>query len=153
MANDLLRETERAGAISLKGDAPLLAIVPKASIDPQPGTAGVDSTGAAVWPFIILAGTQALPQGRGCTARSEVSFQLHSFAKARKNEAGAVVETARDHCGRIQSAAVEAIHNHAFDVDGRRFKFAVRSSRLMPDAAEADAWHGVASVIARVYAG
>lgn len=145
MASDLLRETERAAIISLKADAPLLAIVAKASIDP--------TASQPVWPFIRLDGTQALPQGRGCTARSEVSFQIHSFAKPRYNGANAMIETARDHAGRINSAVVEALQAHAYEVAGRRYRFAVRSSRLMMDGAEADAWHGIANVIARVFNG
>lgn len=145
MASDLLRETERATIISLKANAPLLAIVAKASIEPV--------AEAPAWPFIRLDGTQALPQGRGCTARSEVSFMVHSFAKPRYNGAGAMLETARDHAGRINSAVVEALQAHAYEIAGRRYRFTVRSSRLMMDGAEADAWHGIASVVARVYNG
>lgn len=145
MASDLLRETERAVTISLKNDAPLLAIVPKANIEPV--------AEAPEWPFIRLDGTQALPQGRGCTARSEVSFMVHSFAKPRYNPAGAMLETARDHAGRMNSAIVEALQAHAYEVAGRRYQFAVRSSRLMQDGAEAGAWHGISNVVARVYNG
>jgi len=153
MASDLLRETERAAIISLKADAPLLAILPKVSIDPQPQTAGVDADGNEVWPFIRLDATQALPQGRGCTARSEVSFMLHSFAKPRYNGAGGMLETAKDHAGRLTSAVAEAIHNHAFTVAGRRYRFIARSSRLMQDGAERDAYHGIVSVVARAFVG
>lgn len=145
MATDLLRETERAILITLKANAALLSIAPKTSIGP--------TTEEPVWPFIRLDGTQAVPQGRGCTARSEVTFMLHSFARPRYNGAGAVIETARDHAGRLQSAAIEAIHNHAFMIGGRRYRFTVRSSRLMQDGAEADAYHGIASVVARAYQG
>ncbi|MFK4871666.1 DUF3168 domain-containing protein [Novosphingobium sp. ZW T3_23] len=145
MANDLLRATERAAIISLKADAPLAQIVAKASIDPV--------AEAPTWPFVRLEGTQSLPQGRGCTARAEVSFQLHSFAKPIYNGAGAMTKTARDHAGEINTAVVEALHNHAFEVAGRRYRFQVQSSRLMRDGAEADAWHGIASVVARAFAG
>lgn len=145
MAHDLLPETERAAIIMLKADAPLLALLPKASINPV--------AEAPAWPFIRLDGTQALPQGRGCTARSEVTFLLHSFAKPRYAAGGGMIETARDHAGRINSAVVEAIHQHAFVVANRRYRFAARSSRLMRDGAEADAWHGIVSVIARAYVG
>lgn len=153
MASDLLRDTERALLTALKADASLIAIVPKVSIDPQPGTAGVDGTGAATWPFMRLDGTQALPQGRGCTARSQVTLLLHSFAKARKNGSGAIIETARDHAGRMNSVAIEAIHNHGVTIGGRRYKFTVRSSRLMQDGDEAGAYHGIASILARSYVG
>lgn len=153
MANDLLRDTERAAVISLKANAPLAAFIAKTSIDPQPDTAGVDADGFTIWPFITLEGTQAIPSGRGCSARSDVTFQLHSFAKARKNSGGALIETARDHAGKINTAVVEAIHNHAFEIAGRRYRFTVRSSRLMRDGAEADAWHGIVSVSARAYRG
>ncbi len=145
MANDMLRAVERAAIISLKADAPLLAIVPKTSIDPI--------AEEPVWPFVRLDGSQSLPQGRGCTARAEVTFMAHSFAKPRYDGTGAMLETARDYAGRLNTAVVEAIHNHAFTVSGRRYRFVVRSSRLMPDGSEADAWHGIASVVARAFAG
>lgn len=149
MANDLLRLTERAAVISLKGNAPLAAIVAASSIDPVAEN--------PVWPFVRLDGTHAIPAGRGCTARSEVTFALHCFAKARyagdDPANGAMVETARDHAGRLNSAIVEALHNHAFTVASRRYRFVVRSSRLMQDGAEADAWHGIVNVIARAYQG
>lgn len=145
MANDLLRAVERACVISLKADAPLAEIVATSSVDPV----AEDPT----WPFVRLEGTQAIPAGRGCTARSEVSFQLHSFAKPVYNEDGAMTETARDHAGRLNSAVVEAIHAHAFEVDGRRYRFAVSSSRLMRDGDEAGAWHGIANVVARAFQG
>lgn len=145
MANDLLRATERAAVISLKADAPLAALVAKASIDPV--------AEAPAWPFIRLEGTQSLPQGRGCTARAEVSFQLHSFAKPIYNGAGAMTKTARDHAGEINTAVVEALHVHAFAVAGRRYKFTVTSSRLMRDGDDADAWHGIAFILAKAYKG
>ncbi|QSR18409.1 DUF3168 domain-containing protein [Novosphingobium sp. KA1] len=148
MPSDLLRPTERAAVISLKANAALLDIVAKSSIDPV--------TEAPDWPFIRIDGTQSIPGGRGCTARAEVSFLLHSFAKPRyvdDDPAGAMEETAKDHAGRLNSAVVEAIHNHAFTVEGRRYRFVVRSSRLMRDGAEADAWHGIASVVARAFQG
>ena len=145
MSSDLLRATERAAVISLKADAPLLAIIAKASIDPV--------AEAPDWPFVRIDATQAIPQGRGQTARSEVTFLLHSFAKPVYDGNGAMTETARDHCGRLNSAVVEAIHNHAYEVAGRRYRFAVRSSRLMHDGAEVDAYHGIVSVVARAYQG
>lgn len=153
MASALIREAERAAIVSLKAYAPLLAILPKTSIDPQPGTAGVDAQGSAVWPFVRLDASQAIPSGRGCTARSEVRFRLHSFAKPRKNSAGANLETAKDYAGRINDAVVEAIHGHAYEVAGRRYRFIVSSADLMQDGAEADAYHGIAAVVARAYQG
>ncbi|WP_313230154.1 tail completion protein gp17 [Sphingobium yanoikuyae] len=153
MASDLLRETERAAVISLKGNAPLISLVPKLSIDPQPLTAGFDEDGDVVWPFLRIDGTQAIPQGRGCNARSEISFAVHAFAKPRYDGGGAMLETARDFAGRINSAVVEAMQAHAYIVAGRRYRFSVRSSRLMRDGDEADAWHGIVNVLARAYQG
>ncbi|WP_324699789.1 tail completion protein gp17 [Novosphingobium sp. RL4] len=148
MPSDLLRQTERAAVISLKANAALLDIVAKTSIDPV--------AEAPEWPFVRLDGTQSIPAGRGCTARAEVSFMLHSFAKPRfvdANPAGAMIETAKDHAARLNSAVVEAIHNHAFTVSSRRYRFTVRSSRLMRDGAEADAWHRIAFIVAKAYLG
>ncbi|WP_260923423.1 hypothetical protein [Novosphingobium sp. 9] len=82
-----------------------------------------------------------------------MSFQLHSFAKPAYDTSGAMIETARDYTGRMNSAVIEAIHNHAFTVAGRRYRFIVQSSRLMANGDEADAWHGIASVVAQAFAG
>lgn len=38
-------------------------------------------------------------------------------------------------------------------VDGRRYRFTVTPSILQPDGAERDAYHGIASVVARAYQG
>ncbi|KPH66048.1 DUF3168 domain-containing protein [Novosphingobium sp. ST904] len=113
MPSDLLRPTERAAVISLKANAALLDIVAKTSIDPV--------AEAPEWPFVRLDGTQSIPAGRGCTARAEISFMLHSFAKPRyvdDDPAGVMIETAKDHAGRLNSAVVEAVHNHAFTWKG-----------------------------------
>lgn len=148
MAGDLLRETERSTIITLKANTALLAIVAKASIEP------VDEE--PTWPFIRLDGTQAIPRGRGCTTRSDVTFMVHSFAKPRYEgnpTTTPMIEAARDHCGRINSAVVEALHNHRYTVAGVVYKLAVRSSRLVQDGAERDAYHGIANVIARAQRG
>lgn len=142
---DLLRDAERATIITLKAAAPLLAIVAKASIEPV--------AEEPTWPFIRLDGTQAIPRGRGCTTRSDVTFMVHSFAKPRLGLNAQMIETARDHCGRINSAVVEALHNHRYTVAGVTYKLTVRSSRLMQDGAERDAYHGIANVIAQAQRG
>ena len=145
MPSDLLRETERAAIISLKADAPLAAIIEKASIDPVAENPS--------WPFVRLDSSQATLQGHGCSAQSEVRFRLHSFAKPRYNAGGGIIETARDHAGRLNSAVVMALHHRAYEVAGRRYRFTVTPSILQPDGAERDAYHGIASVIARAYQG
>lgn len=82
---------------------------------------------------------------------------VHSFAKPRYvgNDPinGAMLETARDHAGRINGAVVEALQAHAYEVAGRRYRFTVRSSRLMQDGAERDAFHGIANVVATAFQG
>jgi len=145
MPGDLLRESERAAIISLKADASLLAILPKTSIDP------VEE--APSWPFVRLDSSQAVLRGRGCSARSEVRFRLHSFAKPRRNTAGAILETAKDYAARINTAVVAALRSKAFEVSGRRYGFEVTSSDLMQDGAEKDAYHGIASILVRAYQG
>ncbi len=145
MAGDMLRATEKAAITALINDAALIAIVAKDSIDPyaeQPS-----------WPFIRLDGSQAIPQGRGCTSRSEVTFLLHAFAKPVREGGDAITETARDHAGRISNAMTEAMQAHAYEFDGRRYNFTVRSTRMMIDGAEGDAYHVVCSVLARVFWG
>lgn len=143
MAGDQLRQTEKATISTLKADEGLTAIVSADSIDPYPE--------APDWPFIRLDGSQAIPQGRGCTARSEVTFLLHAFAKPERDISGSIAITARDQAGRISDAVTEALQAHAYEYDGRRYRYTVRSTRIMMDGAEADAFHAIISVLARVY--
>jgi len=117
----------------------------------MPNTAGVNADGSNKWPFVRLDGTQSIPQGRGCTARAEVAFIVHSFGKAAFNGSGQIINTARDVSGALNSAVVEALHGHAHEVAGKRFRFRVTSSQLMQDGAEADAYHGFCNVEVRVY--
>ncbi|PZQ55773.1 MAG: hypothetical protein DI555_07030 [Novosphingobium pentaromativorans] len=149
MPSDLIRESERAAVISLKADAPLAEIIAPGSIDP------VSENPA--WPFVRLDGFQATLEGHGCSARSEIRFRAHSFAKPRylndDPKSGIPIETARDHAGRLNSAVVAALRNRAFTVDGRRYRFVVTNSILLQDGSERDTYHGMASVVARAYQG
>jgi len=145
MANDIIRQTERAAVIALKGDPGVLEIVGKPSIDPQDEE--------PEWPFIRMGVSQALPEGRGCSSRVRTSILLHAFAKPRYNEGGGMIEIAKDHAGRLTSAITEALHQHAFSVDGRRYRFAYESVRLEQDGAERDAFHGIISLVARAFQG
>lgn len=145
MPGDLIRPSERAAIITLKNDEGVAALVPAAQIDP--------AKEAPEWPFIRLDASLSTLAGRGCTARAEVTFNLHVFAKGRFDAYETPLETPRDHCGRIVDAVVEAIHNHAFYIEDRRYKFTVRSTRSMQDGAERSAWHGIVSVIAKAFNG
>jgi len=151
VSHDLLRSAEKATLTVLKADAPLTALVAKTSIEPMPNTAGVNADGSNKWPFVRLDVTQSIPQGRGCTARASVGFIVHSFGKAAVNGSGQITKTARDVAGDINSAVVEALHGHAYAVNGKRYRFRVTSSQLMQDGAEADAYHGFANVAVVVY--
>lgn len=145
--SDFITELRRGTLILLKGYAPLTAIVPPSSIHPSTVPAN------PAWPFTRWDAPQSIPVGVGCTAGAEVSFLVHAFAKERKNSAGATIETAEDHCGRITAALTRALNRRRFDIASGSVHLRVRSTRLMIDGAEADTYHGITDCLARVYAG
>jgi hypothetical protein len=145
MAGDLIREVRRSVLAHLKKDAALTALVAPASIYPSRTPA------TPAWPFVRWDGPQSIPIDLSCVAGASVTFLLHGFAKDRKQGA-AVVETAEDHAARIGSSLKSAIHNRRIPVEGTTARMTVRSARLIQDGDEADAYHAILSVEARVLA-
>ena len=145
MAGDLIREVRRAVLTHLKADQTLIALVAPASIYPS------RTPPTPTWPFVRWDGPQSIPIDLTCVAGATVTFLLHGFAKDRK-QGTAVVETAEDHASRIGSALKLALHNRRLPVANTTARMTVRSARLIQDGAEADAYHAILSVEARVLA-
>lgn len=141
--SDYIREVRRAVLARMKADTDLTALVPAASIHASTVPAN------PAWPFIRWDAPQSIPRGVACTQGADVSFMLHCFAKPRES-GGAVVETAEDYASRITSAMKKALHRTRFSIEGGTVHLVVRSTRSMMDGDEADAWHGLVNVVARV---
>lgn len=143
MAIDSAIEVRRAILPLLKNDARTTAIVPSTRWYPMVAPA------TPTWPFGIYGSPSPVPLRASCVDGSEVITAIHGFAKARLNAAGAMIETAEDHCGRL-AAAIAAV------LDGRRVSIAqghalIRwtGSQLLIDGAEADAFHCVVNLRVR----
>ena len=145
MAGDLIRDVRRATLARLKADPAVLDLVAAAAIHPSTTPAN------PAWPFTRFDAPLSVPLDMTCVAGATVTFLLHGFAKSRQ-VGGAVVETAEDHASRIGSALKASLHNKRLPLGDGTALLKVRSSRLLRDGDEEDAYHSVLSVEARVLA-
>jgi hypothetical protein len=142
---DLIREVRRATLAHLKADATLTNLVPPARIYPSTTPANV------LWPFMRFDGPSSLPLDGNCYAGATVTFLMHAFAKPQMQGA-AMVETAEDYASRIGSAAYTTLHRMRLPLGSASIRLLVRSARVIRDGDEADAYHAILSVEARVLA-
>lgn len=125
---------------ALKADAQLTAIVPAARVYPGKVPAG------PVWPFIrvplAIATTAELDGGSG----SEMSGVVHCFTKigAGVLDPEAQAATINRHITRVLSQ----IDTTELD-DGESVGVHVTQRQVLEDTAEADAYHGIVSYLAR----
>ncbi len=140
MAVGLQMAARRTLLTRLKNDAPLNALVPASSIDPD---------GPPAWPFIGLrAPVTQLRQATGLRG-GQVALDAHAFAGARKS-AGSVVETAEDHAGRIGAAIESALHAKRFALeDGGAMRVMLSDIRLLEDG-DPDHYHWFCQVNCRM---
>lgn len=137
---DALLPARRAILAALKADAALTALVPAARIYPQ-----VSPVPSPVWPFIIYGSPSGLPIRAACVNGTEITVAIHSFAKVRMQGA-AIVETAEDHAARIGAAVVAALDGKRPALPGGGYlSILSRSTQLLIDGGEADAFHHVAN--------
>lgn len=121
---------------ALKADSDLTAIVPAARIYPS------KSPTSPTWPFIrvpMLIGTPTPMDGGGGSAQSGV---IHCFTKAGDGvpDAEAQAATINRHIARIVSEISVPLD------DGEALEVHVRQTQVIPDSAEADAFHGLVQV-------
>lgn len=142
MATGLQRLVRRALLARLKANAALTALVPAASINPA---------GEPIWPFVKLRAPVTRRLRAAGLNGGEGSFDLHAFARARTS-AGAEVETAEDHAGRIGGAIEAALADARITIEGGHvLRFEVGDMRLLEDE-EPDAYHWFAQANWRVLA-
>ncbi|MXP42986.1 DUF3168 domain-containing protein [Allopontixanthobacter sediminis] len=139
------RNLRRALLAKLKADADLIALVPAASVYPQA------VPGEKAWPFIKLGPPVTIPFRASCVRGSQISVDVHAFARARI-VSGQEVETAEDHASRIGAAIEAAIDCSRLTLaDGALARIKLTDIRLLQDE-EPDAFHYFAQVNARVLA-
>lgn len=122
---------------ALKGDAQLNAIVPAARVYPS------KSPASPTFPFLrvplLLATIAALDGGGG----SDHAGQVHNFTKASptNRDPEAQAATINRHIARVLSQ-IDTIDLG----DGESLGLHVEQTQVIPDSAEADAYHGLVSV-------
>lgn len=136
----LQRAARREILTRMKNAAPLLALVPKASIDPAAVTA---------WPIIMVEAPQMLPRRMACANGADVSFDVHAFAGPKKS-GSSVIQTGYDHICAIgeQIDTVLAPNNITLG-DGSHCKLSFSDVRILKDE-EIDHWHWFGQLNCRV---
>lgn len=136
MATGLQRLVRRALLARLKGNVGLTALVPAASINPD---------GEPTWPHIRLRAPVTRRLRAAGVNGGEGSFDVHAFARSRY-DAGARVETAEDHAGRIGAAIEAALADNRIALEGGgTVRIEVTDMRLLEDDTP-DAYHWFAQV-------
>ncbi len=138
MARSRALPIRRAMLIRMKGDAPLVALVPAASIFGQTVPANVS------WPFIRMGAPSAIAAVRGtCMNGAEGIVAVHGFSIGRR-QGEKQVETAEDHAGRIGDAIAAALDSARLPLDGGgKVKLTWTGDQLLQDPEEAGAFHTV----------
>lgn len=145
MAKGLQRLLRRAVLARLKADAPLIALVPSASIYGQ----AVPSSRA--WPFVKLGPPLTLRLRQSCVDGGIITLDVHAFAQARKS-GSQTVETAEDHASRIGEAIETALQDNRLDMGGDiTARIRLSDMQLLQDD-EPEAFHYLAQINARVLA-
>lgn len=138
----LQRWARRAVLIRLKNNVGLLALLPKASVDPE---------GAPVWPFIQIDDPVMLPRHMSCARGADVSFDVHAFAGPKKVD-GVTVQTGYDHACAIGAAIEESLApNNIVLEDGSSCRLSLSDRRMLKDG-DPDHWHWFAQLNCRVLA-
>lgn len=130
MARDLSLALRQAVIQTLRSDADLTALVPATR------NYGMRSPATLAWPFTRYGSPDALPFKGQCLDGATVAFAIHSFSK----------QEFEDECANINAAVASSLDELTVALDaagGAKAHIAWRGSQIIPDAAEADAWHGV----------
>ena len=147
MAKGLQRHVRRNLMELMKGDAGITAMVPAAQIHGQ-----VPLT-VPTWPFIKTQSPQSLPLRATGVDGATVNLGISAFSRGRFDGAGALIETAEDHAGRIGEAIETLIDQMKVDIPGiGPVSYRIADSVLLVDGDEPSAFHYSCTVRARVLA-
>lgn len=140
MAISRSKDIRRAMLAHMKGNAPLVAIVPASQIHPQTTPA------SPTWPFIRMGAPSAVRPRRGvCIDGAEAIVDVHGFSNGRR-QGSSLAETAEDHAGRIGDAIAKALDGARLALDGGgEVKVTWTGDQLLQDPEEAGAFHTVQS--------
>lgn len=132
----LQRAARREILTRAKNAAALLALVPKANIDP---------VGVKPWPIIMVEAPTMLPRRMACANGADVSFDVHAFA----GPVGSTM-TGYDHICAIgeQIDTVLAPNNITLE-DGSHCKLSFSDVRILKDV-DPDHWHWFGQLNCRV---
>lgn len=143
MAGDFIREVRGEVIPTLTAD-PMIAYTEGATIY----TSVVNKPN---WPFVRWGEPTSTPLRMNCGSGALVRFNLHAFTRPREED-GRVTQTAEDYCSDLTAQVKHVLHERGWQTKWGRVTFRVLSVRLIPDAADNRAFHGIVSVEARALA-
>jgi hypothetical protein len=133
-ARDLSLPLRRAIITHLKGDTGVTAHVPEGRVY------GMRQPATTQWPFTRYGSPDTRAAGLG----SDTDIALHGFSKG----------PYEDECAEIMKALVTSLNGALLTLeDGEETieaRILWRRTQIIPDAAEANAWHGIAHFNARI---
>lgn len=127
MAQDPTLGLRKKIIVQLKATEALLELVPEASIY------GERTPADKQWPFIRYGVSDTRPRKGQCWDGADVDIAIHCFSKS----------PFTDEAGSINAAIAAALDGATIDLGGARAHIAWKGSTVLPDPAEADAWHGI----------
>lgn len=144
MAGDFIREVRREVLSMLGGDPTITQTLG--------GKVYSSVVNKPVWPFLRWGEPSSVPIRLRCGVGATVSFTVHAFARERVTP-GEFPQTAEDYCSDLTAAVKHALHERGWQAGWGRVSFRVLGSRLIPDADDNRAFHGIVTAEARVLAG
>lgn len=143
MANDTSLSLRQAVVRRLRANADLIAIVPAER------NYGMRSPPDPAWPFTRYGSPDSQPLRAQCLDGATISFTIHAFSRTPDSTAIFF----EDECATINAAASRALDGATLALDaptGAKAHVRWIGSQIVPDAAEASAWHGINRFEARV---
>jgi hypothetical protein len=130
MANDTSLQLRQAVVSVMRASDELTAIVP------ADRNYGMRAPATLTWPFTRYGSPDALPFRGQCLDGARIGFTVHAFSKAQYE----------DECANINSVVSASLDGKVLELDGpggAKAHIVWQGSQIIPDAAEAAAWHGV----------
>jgi hypothetical protein len=133
--NDGEGSLREAIVTDLKADGALTTIVPAARVYGMRQPADTD------WPFTRYGAPSSSPRRATCLDGSDVDITLHAFSK----------QPFEDECAEMVAAMASRLDGKVLHLpDGARAHMRWTGNQIIPDAAEASAWHGLSRFVATI---
>lgn len=128
----------RSGMLAiLKADAPMVALVPKASMFTQ-WTEAVPA-----YPFIRSGPPAGIPIRGACLDGQEITVALHGFSNGVRNASGQIILPAEDQAGQIGAAMAKALDRKVIVLPTGRAGIRWTGGQLLQDPEETQVFHTV----------